>query len=73
MARTKNAVEAASHRVAVLREILTRERARAESNPTDGRFVEIGITEEGQASAAARVSIARAFDELAYLIDHLRA
>lgn len=71
MARKRNAVEAASHRVAVLREIVGRERGRAEGNPQDTRYVEIGITEEGQSRDQARAQLAQVFDELAYLIDHL--
>ena len=71
MAKTRNAVAAAAERIAILREIVGRERARAEANPDADRNVALGITEEDQPRDEARARIAKVFDELGYLIDHL--
>lgn len=71
MAKKRNPVEAAAGRIAILREIVNRERQRAESKPDDARNLEFGLTEEGQTRAEARERIAEVFDELGYLLDHL--
>ncbi len=71
MAKKQNPVEAAAGRIAILREIVNRERRRAESKPDDDRNLELGLTKEGQTRAEAREQIAEVFDELGFLIDHL--
>ncbi len=71
MAKKRNPVEAAAERIAILREIVARERTRAEANPDARRNVELGITEQDQPADEARARIAEVFNELGYLVDHL--
>ena len=71
MARLKNAVEAAAERISIIREIVNRERIRAEAKPEDQQNIEIGITEIGQTREEARTQITIVFDEISYLLDHL--
>lgn len=61
----------ARRRSVILAAIVERAREEATRNPFDKRWLELGLVEQGQTSVEARQRIAKVFDELQGLLNHV--
>lgn len=71
MAEEPTPVDQAFERCRLLASVVAREYERARANPTDARYADFGVTEQGMNKADAKRQIEQAFGDLEALIDHL--
>jgi ribosomal 50S subunit-associated protein YjgA (DUF615 family) len=71
MPRPSSPVDQAFERCSLLARLIDSEYDRARANPTDERYVNLGVIERGEKVAKAKAQIEQAFDDLVAIVEHL--